>query len=187
MSGTERPAAGEEATRLLAAIVESSEDAIVSKTLDGIVTNWNKAAERIFGYTAIEMIGQPISLLTPPGHADEIAEILGRIKAGERVEHYKTERLCKDGRIIQISLTVSPIRDQAGRIVGASKIARDITEAELAATALSERRICARSSTRSPTAWSSSTSAASSNPSAPRPSACSGSRPTRFAVAMSAC
>jgi two-component system sensor kinase FixL len=134
-----------QATRLLAAIVESSEDAIVSKTLEGRVTSWNKAAERIFGYSAEEMEGQPISLLAPPGCADEMAEILGCIKKGERVQHYKTERRRKDGRVIQISLTVSPIRDEAGRIVGAAKIARDITEIELAETALSEREAHLRS------------------------------------------
>src|SRR5215472_812589 len=101
MSVIERPSGKEQATRLLAAIVESSEDAIVSKTLDGIVTSWNKAAERIFGYTAAEMVGRPIALLAPPARAGagEIAGILSRIKDGERVEHYKTERRCKNGRI----------------------------------------------------------------------------------------
>jgi two-component system sensor kinase FixL len=145
MNGTERPIADEQATRLLAAVVESSEDAIVSKTLDGIVTSWNKAAERIFGYTAAEMIGRPISLLAAPGRTGEMAGILGRIKKGERVEHHKTERRRKNGRVIQIALTVSPIRDPAGRIIGASKIARDITETELASAALSEREAHLRS------------------------------------------
>ena len=139
MSVIERPSGEEQATRLLAAIVESSEDAIVSKTLDGIVTSWNKAAERIFGYTAAEMVGRPISLLAPPSGTDESARILDRIKEGERVEHYETERRRKDGRIIQVALTVSPIRDQAERIVGASKIARDISETKLTTAALSEK------------------------------------------------
>ena len=139
MSVIERPIGEEQATRLLAAIVESSEDAIVSKTLDGIVTSWNKAAERIFGYTAAEMVGRPISLLAPPSGTDESARILDRIKEGERVEHYETERRRKDGRIIQVALTVSPIRDQAERIVGASKIARDISETKLTTAALSEK------------------------------------------------
>jgi PAS domain S-box-containing protein len=123
----------------LVAIVESSEDAIVSKTLDGVVTSWNRAAERTFGYTAEEMIGRPISILTAPGRADEMPRILDRIRRGERIEHYETERLRKDGRIIEVSLTVSPIRDEAGRVVGASKIARDITEAKREHLALLER------------------------------------------------
>ena len=141
----DRPIGEEQAARLLAAIVESSEDAIVSKTLEGIVTSWNKAAERIFGFTGLEMIGEPISLLVPPGRADEISDILERIRAGERAEHYKTKRQRKDGQIIQIALTVSPIRNQRGHIVGASKIARDITETELASTALLEREAHLRS------------------------------------------
>jgi two-component system, LuxR family, sensor kinase FixL len=145
MSGICRPIDEEQAARLSAAVVESSEDAIVSKTLDGIVTSWNKAAERIFGYTAGEMVGRPIALLAPPGRADEIEGILGRIKEGERVEHYETERRRKDGQIIEVALTVSPIRDRAGQIVGASKIARDITETKLAAAALLEREAHLRS------------------------------------------
>ncbi len=123
----------------LAAIIELSEDAIISKTLDGVVTSWNRAAERIFGYTASEMIGRPISILTAPGRADEMPRILERIRRGERVEHYETERRRKDGRIIDVSLTVSPIRDEMGRIVGASKIARDVTEAKREHAALLER------------------------------------------------
>jgi two-component system sensor kinase FixL len=137
---TEQPGAG-----LLAAIVASSEDAIISKTLDGVVTSWNGAAERIFGYTAEEMIGQPISILTAPGHADEMPLILDRIRRGERIERYETERRHKDGRIIDVSLTVSPVRDEAGRIIGASKIARDITEAKHAHAALLEREAHLRS------------------------------------------
>src|SRR6266496_586909 len=123
---------------LLAAIVASSEDAIVSKTLEGVVTSWNQAAEHIFGYTADEMIGQPISILTAPGHADEIPRILGRIRRGERVGRYETQRRHKDGRIIDVSLTVSPLRDEAGRTIGASKIARDISEAKREHAALLE-------------------------------------------------
>ena len=143
MSDTERRE--EQAKGLMAAIVESSEDAIVSKTLDGVVTSWNKAAERIFGYAAAEMVGQPISVLTPPGRADEMRCILDRIGRGERIEHYETERRRKDGRLIQISLTVSPIRGETGQIVGAAKIARDITEARRAQAALFEREAHLRS------------------------------------------
>ena len=145
MIGDDQPIGEKKATRLLAAIVGSSEDAIVSKTLEGVVTSWNNAAARIFGYPAAEMMGQPISLLAPPGRAEEIGDILDRIRRGEHVEHYRTERRRKDGRIIQISLTVSPVYDQAGRIVGAAKIARDVTKTELAAAALSEREAHLRS------------------------------------------
>jgi two-component system, LuxR family, sensor kinase FixL len=133
---TEAGEPGSAPTSLLAAIVDSSEDAIVSKTLNGIVTSWNKAAERIFGYTAAEMIGRPISVLAAPGHDDEMPRLLETIGRGERVALYETERRRKDGRIIQVALTVSPIRDEAGRIIGASKIARDITEANRTAALL---------------------------------------------------
>lgn len=118
----------ETASQYLAAIVESSDDAIVSKDLNGIVTSWNKGAEHIFGYTASEMIGKPISILAAPGRADEMPEILNKIRRGQCVDHYETTRRRKDGETIYISLTVSPIRDASGRIIGASKIARDITE-----------------------------------------------------------
>jgi PAS domain S-box-containing protein len=111
----------------LAAIVESSDDAIVSKTLDGIITSWNPAAERLFGYTAEEVIGRPISILAPPDRENEMPANLERIRRGERVDRYETVRRRKDGSLVDISLTVSPIRDETGRIVGASKIARDIT------------------------------------------------------------
>jgi PAS domain S-box-containing protein len=111
----------------LAAIVECSDDAIIGKTVDGIVTSWNQAAERIFGYTAEEMIGQPIQRIIPPDRPDDFAAILGAIRRGERVDHYETERLHKDGRRIRVSLSVSPIRDQDGRITGCAKIARDVT------------------------------------------------------------
>ncbi len=111
-----------------ASIVESSNDAIVSKTLDGTVTSWNHAAERIFGYAADEMIGRPITKLSVPGQSEDMVRILEKISQGERVEHYETSRRTKDGRIIDVSLSVSPIRDATGKIIGAAKIARDITE-----------------------------------------------------------
>jgi two-component system sensor kinase FixL len=112
---------------LLAAIVDAAEDAIVSTTLDGIVTSWNPAAERLFGYSAAEMLGQPIAPLAPPGRSEELPEILARITAGERIMHHETERRHKDGHVIPVAITISPIRDEAGRIVGASRITRDIT------------------------------------------------------------
>ncbi len=118
----------EEAAQRLAAIVESSDDAIISKDLKGIVTSWNPAAERMYGYTAEEMIGQPITKIVPPElYADE-ARILATIARGERIEHFDTVRMKKDGELIQVSLTVSPVRDDNGTIVGASKIARDTSE-----------------------------------------------------------
>jgi PAS domain S-box-containing protein len=116
------------ALRQLALIVESSDDAIVSKDLNGVITSWNKGAERIFGYSAEEVIGKPITILIPLDRQDEEPEILRRIRSGERVDHYETIRQCKNGRLIDVSLSVSPIRDMAGKIVGASKISRDITE-----------------------------------------------------------
>ena len=111
----------------LAAIVESSDDAIVSKTLQSIILSWNKGAERLFGYSADEAIGQPITMLIPPDRRDEEQQILERIIRGERIEHFETVRVRKDGRRIDISLTISPIRDARGEIVGASKVARDIS------------------------------------------------------------
>jgi PAS domain S-box-containing protein len=116
---------GEQAGRLLASIIETSDDAIVTKDVNGIVTSWNNGAKRIFGYTAGEMIGRPI---VPPDRHNEEPEILERIRRGERINHYETVRRHKDGRLIDISLTVSPLKDAAGKVVGASKIARDITE-----------------------------------------------------------
>ena len=112
----------------LASIVESSDDAIVSKTLDGIVTSWNIGAEHMFGYTAEEMIGKPIATLIPANHVDEEPDILKRLRAGERISHYETVRMRKDGTLLNVSLTVSPIRNSEGTIIGASKIARDITD-----------------------------------------------------------
>ncbi|MCU1233529.1 MAG: sensor signal transduction histidine kinase [Candidatus Solibacter sp.] len=114
----------------LAAIVESSDDAIISKDLSGIIRSWNRGAERIFGYTAAETVGQPVTMLAAPDRTDEIPNIIQRISRGERIDHYQTKRRAKDGRILSMSLTVSPVRDSTGKIVGASKIARDITEQE---------------------------------------------------------
>ena len=118
----------EDATIYLSAIIESSEDAIIGKTLDGIVTSWNKAAEKIFGYTRAEIIGKSILVLVPPGLHDEELKILEKLKNGERIDHYETIRIKKDGSHIRISLTASPIKDINGKIIGISKIARDITE-----------------------------------------------------------
>jgi PAS domain S-box-containing protein len=111
-----------------AAMVESSDDAIVGKTLDGRVTSWNRGAEMVFGYSRTEMIGKPISILIPDDRKDEEPGILGKIQRGESIDHYETVRRRKDGRLIDISVTVSPIRDERGNIIGASKVARDITE-----------------------------------------------------------
>ena len=111
----------------LASVVETSEDAIITKDLNGIITSWNKGAERIFGYEANEMIGKPISLLIPPDRPDEEPSILARLRKGQRIEHYETVRRRKTGELIDISLSVSPLSDATGKIVGASKIARDIT------------------------------------------------------------
>ncbi|HEV8390891.1 MAG TPA: PAS domain S-box protein [Dongiaceae bacterium] len=122
----------EQDARHLAAIIENSDDAIISKNLDGIIMSWNSGAERLFGYTAEEIIGRPVTILMPPERVDEEPGILARIRRGERIEHYDTVRRHKDGSPIDISLTVSPIKDAEGRIVGASKIARDITERKAA-------------------------------------------------------
>lgn len=111
----------------LAAIVESSEDAIIGMTPNGDVTDWNPAAERLYGYTAEEIIGRSIEILLPPNHSEEVPQLLERIRRGERIDHYETARVRKDGRPIHVSLTVSPIRDEAGRVLGVSKVARDIT------------------------------------------------------------
>ncbi len=117
----------EDAQLRLAAVIETSDDAIVSKTLDGVVRTWNQGAERIFGYSADDMVGKPIHLLLPVERRHEEDEILRRLQAGERVDHFETVRVRKDGRRIDVSVTISPMRDASGRIVGASKIARDIT------------------------------------------------------------
>ena len=117
----------DKAIGLLASIIDSSDDAIVSKTLEGIITSWNRGAERLFGYTAKEAIGQPISMIIPLDRRDEETQILGRLRQGERIDHFDTVRVRKDGTKLDISLTISPVRDAAGKIIGASKIARDIT------------------------------------------------------------
>ncbi len=118
----------QEGLQRLAAIVESSEDSIISKDLDGLITSWNAGARRLFGYTSEEILGKPVSVLMPPEQGTEMDQILEKIGRGERVEHFETMRLKKNGERVPVSLTVSPIKDAAGRIVGASKIARDITE-----------------------------------------------------------
>jgi PAS domain S-box-containing protein len=115
------------AARLLSAIVDTSDDAIISKNLDGTITSRNKSAERLFDYTAEEIIGKPITLLIPPERLDEEPKIIARLKQGERVDHIETQRLRKDGTTIDLSLTISPVKDGTGLIIGASKIARDIT------------------------------------------------------------
>jgi PAS domain S-box-containing protein len=123
----------------LSAIIESADDAIISKSLEGIITSWNSGAERIFGYTADEVIGKPVTILIPDDHIDEEPAILSRIKAGERIEHYETVRIRKTGERVDISLTVSPIKDANGTIIGASKIARDISERKRSEEALQEQ------------------------------------------------
>ena len=120
----------------LAAIVEFSDDAIVSKTLDGIITSWNRGAERLFGYTPVEAVGQHISFIIPDDRRTEEDDVLARIRRGERIDHFRTVRRAKDGRQIHISLTVSPVRDASGTIIGASKVARDISERILAEEAI---------------------------------------------------
>jgi PAS domain S-box-containing protein len=123
---------------LLAAIVASSDDAIVSKDLGGYVTSWNRAAERMFGYTADEMIGQHITRIIPDGRIDEEDYVLSRVRSGLSVDHFETMRRRKDGSMVDVSLTVSPVRNASGRIIGASKIARDITEQKQLRRALEE-------------------------------------------------
>ena len=126
----------EQATRLLAAIVESSHDAIVSKSLNGVITSWNKGAERLFGYAAEEAVGQNITLIIPPERRDEERTIVEQLTRGERVDDFETVRMRKDGTLLDVSLTISPMKDAAGRVVGASKLARDITERKRAEEAL---------------------------------------------------
>ena len=122
----------ERATELLAAIVDSSDDAIISKNLDGVITTWNKSAERIFGYTAEEAVGQHITLIIPPNRHQEEVTILERLSRGERIDHVETVRMRKDGTLLDISVTISPLKDAAGHVTGASKVARDITQRKLA-------------------------------------------------------
>ena len=120
----------------LASIVDSSDDVIVSKTLDGTITSWNRAAERILGYTAEEVIGQSINLIIPRDRQAEEVEVMKEIRAGRLVHHFETVRVAKDGRIVHVSLTISPIQDASGRVIGASKIARDISERDRKSTRL---------------------------------------------------
>ena len=120
------------AEKHLSAIVEASDDAIVSKDLNGVITSWNQGAEHAFGYAAREVIGKPVTIVIPPDRHDEEPEILQRIRRGERVEHYETVRQRKDGSLLDVSLSISPLKDASGRVIGASKIARDITQRKLA-------------------------------------------------------
>jgi PAS domain S-box-containing protein len=125
----------------MAAIVDSSNDAIIGKTLEGVITTWNRSAEHVYGYRADEMIGKNISVLVPPGHADEDRQIIAGMLANDaRTEHFETQRARKDGRIIDVSVTVSPIRASDGTIVGASSVARDVTEHNLMVAALKAYR-----------------------------------------------
>lgn len=123
----------------LASIVECSDDAIYGKTLDGTILSWNRGAERIYGYSAGEMVGKPVSVLVPANKPDEVPAILERVKRGERVSHFETTRVRKDGEVIDLSLNVSPIRDASGQIIGASTTARDVTEQKKMREALTER------------------------------------------------
>jgi PAS domain S-box-containing protein len=128
----------EETRSLLAAIVAASDDAIVSKTLDGIILSWNQGAQRLFGYSATEAIGRQADLIIPPELRPEERQILDRIRQGDRVDHFETIRVTKEGRHLDVSLTMSPIRDESGRVIGASKVARDITERKQMDAALRE-------------------------------------------------
>ena len=144
--GNNNPATQEDEARWrLAAIAESSDDAIVGKDLNGIVSSWNKAAEALFGYTAEEIVGRPITMIFPPDALEEEAAILDRVRRGERLAHFETWRRRKDGTTIPVSLTISPIRDQNGQIVGVSKIVRDLSEAQRVNQELQRREALLRS------------------------------------------
>jgi PAS domain S-box-containing protein len=130
--------AAEEELFHYAAIVESSEDAIISKNLDGVILTWNAAAQHIFGYTGAEVVGRPLTFLAPPERQHEESEIFQKLKAGERVEHYETVRVTKAGKRIHVSLSLSPTKDCSGRVIGVSKIVRDITQSKLADEVLSK-------------------------------------------------
>jgi PAS domain S-box-containing protein len=120
------------APEYLAAIVDSTDDAVIGKTLDGTIISWNKGAERIYGYAAAEVVGKPISILIPPDRPNELPSILSRIARGERIDHYLTKRARKDGQVLDVSVTISPVEDETGKIVGASAIGRDVTAQEMA-------------------------------------------------------
>jgi PAS domain S-box-containing protein len=126
----------------LASILESVDDAIITKDLKGIITFWNSGAEKTYGFSAQKAIGQPISILIPPGHADEVPDILERLNRGESIHHYETVRKRKDGQIIHVSMGISPVKDKNGRIIGAATIARDIT-ADVTARKLAEEQLAA--------------------------------------------
>jgi PAS domain S-box-containing protein len=149
----ERAAANEQRFRL-AAIVESSDDAIIGKTLDGVVTSWNEGAHRLFGYSASEMLGQPIARLVPGDRLGEEPAILAKLAKGARVDHFDTVRLHKDGKEIHVSVTISPVRDSAGNLVGASKIVRDITERRRSEQALARATETAEAANRELEAFS---------------------------------
>jgi PAS domain S-box-containing protein len=123
----------------LAAIVDSSNDVIISKNLDGVISTWNRAAQQVFGYSEAEAIGQPITMIIPAELHEEEQDILRRVRRGERIEHYETRRVTRDGRVLDVSITISPVRDATGAIVGASKILRDVTESKRARAALQDR------------------------------------------------
>ncbi|HMK83743.1 MAG TPA: PAS domain S-box protein, partial [Candidatus Bathyarchaeia archaeon] len=131
----------EETTARLAAIVNSSEDAIIGKTLDGIITSWNTAAERLYGYSVNEVLGRPVSILIPAGKRDDVKRMLEQVREGVNVRHYETQRQRKDGTVIDVSLSVSPVKDSTGRIMGAATIARDISQQKrMQENVLSERK-----------------------------------------------
>jgi len=139
---------GEEQRFRLAAIIDSSADAIIGKTLEGVITSWNDGARRLFGYTSEEIVGKPITVLIPPGRESEESEILGKLAKGERIEQFDTVRRLKDGRDIDVSLTSSPVRDSRGNLIGASKIVRDITGRRRAEVALAQAKDAAESANR---------------------------------------
>jgi PAS domain S-box-containing protein len=138
----------EELRSRLAAIVDSSDDAVIGKTLDGTITTWNRGAERIFGYGADETIGKPVSMLLPPGRKGEEPEIMKRLRTGERVEPFETVRRRKNGQDIDVSVTISPIHDSRGNVIGASKVARDISERKRAQEALARAKEDAEAASR---------------------------------------
>ncbi len=168
----------------LAAVVESSDDVILTKTLDGIITSWNRGAERVLGYTAEEVIGKHVSMLMPPDAIEDTGLILGRIRQGEKVDHYETRRVRKDGTIIDVSLTVSPIRNAEGEVIGASKVGRDVTEKRRSDLLGSGSR---PSSSRPTTSSSPRRSTGSSRAGTGGPSGCSATPPRRSSASTSRC